>query len=98
MHFIFCIKQEKFENNTKPELQIIENSAFELSSIKTFIFPTHISITDSNAFGKCYNLNEFIIPENSELKTIGNSAFDVSLIPNNLVELKYAWFIRTKFK
>lgn len=68
--------RELREFEVQSKLEIISKSAFESTSIEKLSIPSSVKIIDNCAFDSCQKLNLIEFQPNSQLKTIGSSAFN----------------------
>lgn len=67
------LKQISIENESN--LQTIEKSAFDNSSIESFTIPSQVTVIQENAFCYCFNLQKVEIGNDSKLQIIEEKAF-----------------------
>ena len=95
IHFKAFYKQKVIKSiqfSEDSELRIIDDKAFEKSSIENIIIPPHVSRIGESSFCFCFNLNTIEFSQNSELETIRNDAFFNSsiqqiTIPSSVTEI-----------
>lgn len=82
-YFYQCsqLKRIAFEKGAK--LKIIPQSVFaNLNSLTAIEIPASIELIEDGAFADCHSLTVITFEKNSNLKAIGNSAFE-SIISNS---------------
>lgn len=75
--YVLCsqLKRIAFEKGAK--LKIIPQSVFaNLNSLTAIEIPASIELIEDGAFADCHSLTVITFEKNSNLKAIGNSAFD----------------------
>ena len=70
-----CKRLQKVEFSNHSELEIIEEFAFNVSTIERFTLPSHLTLINAYAFNACIQLRVFEINEDSKLQKINDWAF-----------------------
>lgn len=73
-----CIEKVEFLDDSR--LEIIENDAFNSSSIVSIEIPSHVRIIENRAFKETSSLKTITFGEDSKLEAISNQAFSESVI------------------
>lgn len=92
------IESITFENDSKTE--IIDESAFNSSSIKSIVIPKSVKKILSHAFAFCQSLTEIRCEKGSMLQEIGHNAFSspsltTLIIPNNVGSISSCCLYKT---
>lgn len=90
--FSHCKKLISVEFEKNSELQIIDESAFNNSSIQRISLPRSLQKIKNRAFGWCKQLETIEIPEDSELDSIEKSAFFFTIIEKIFIPPKLEEF------
>lgn len=102
--FAYCSKLQKIEFPNNCELHLIKSCAFSANMsgaitnlIKEIIIPQHVTEIEDSAFYCCINLQNVKFAENSELLSIGKSAFyktsiETITIPPHVKKIKISAF------
>lgn len=91
-----CLEDKPKMIVSKSDNQNFDTIIFASRNIEEAAIPSYIKYIHDNAFELCMNLSVFLIPEDSQLKSIGKHAFALTSIsslyfPSDLEELGKGW-------